>query len=255
MKFYLDSKRCFYRDEFNKNLLLMSLVTNQTFDLSAEFRPLINYADRWVNFEYFYRIVSLFSFGRCKRKELAEFLFQLNASGIVDIEDFPASNFTGIRQVQLADYHRLAEFCRANFAKGFSRAVYGDENFYQDSIFFNRLEKAIDTTIIAENEGNIEAALICGRADHFYGGEVLALKSFIFAEGLSETACRDKIHQMADFVVALLKGILFKVRYEKTSDRQDFIVENLLDNGFAKTAFFPKEYDNRVDLTLYDRFL
>ena len=255
MKFYLDSKKYFYRDEFNKSFMLMSLITNQTFELSADFRPLISYSDKWVEFDYFYQIVSLISFDTCKRSDLETLIYRLHTSGILYIEDFPQSELSGIRLAKPTDYHNLANFCRQNYNKGYSQALYCNADYYQDPIFFSRLHKMSDLMVIDENNGTIEAVLICSRNEHYFGNELLTLKSFIFAEDLSEAECREKIAQLTDFLARQAKGKLRKIRYEQYTDEQEFIVENLLKNGFKKTAFFPKGYDNKIDITLYDRFL
>lgn len=258
MKFYFDSKKCFYRDELHNDFMLMSLLTNQTYDLPAEYRSLLKLADRWVDFERFWQMAQFMSFGLKGnlRAQAERIIFQLAAGGVVQLAELPQSDFSGVHPAELRDFHRLAEFCRENCNSGLSCAVNNTPAVYADSVVYNDLENSKIQVMLLEDEGNIKAACFGGLSDYYFGGLVFALKSFIFDKAADKETVKKYVSEMLKATAAEItaKGDskINKIRYEYMNPRQDVIVSLLTENGFKKTAVFKDEIREGTDLVLYD---
>lgn len=257
MRFYLDSKKFFMRDELKNSFLLMSRITNETFDLPASWRLLLKYADRWVEFNKFLNMMMLFNFGGSAgmRERAEKIIYSLHAAGIVRIEDIKSTNATGTRLAKLSDYIALGEFCEKNFQEGFSCAVSSVLAYYSATGFFHRMEQGKQQAAVIEKSGKIVAALLCGPSANFFGGTVFTLQSYIFQKDMAEEECRQAITDMTEAINNEAKGKLNKLRYEYTHSRQDFVVSQLENIGFVKAATMSAEMTGGLDLILYDKIL
>lgn len=256
MKFFIDSKSYFRREEKNGAFSVMVRATNQTIHLNRSSRPLFEKTDEWINLSDFVKELNVKNvpLERLERDYMAA-LFRLHACGAAKIEDFPKIDESGTRKAEAKDYYALSKFCAANSNGKYSVAESLSPAFYALYPMYDRLLSASSFTIISLTKGKIDACLMFSLSNRSFGGLTLNLTTAIFDDDLAEKDADAKLAEMLTVAKDFAKGKVVKIRYEEIHPRQAVFVKKLVKNGFTKTAALENELETGQDLTLYDFLL
>ncbi len=253
MEFYIHSNRYFMREEENRAFSLMVLATNQMLEFDRSLRPLLNVTDRWVDYDYFARVLQMTGFGGKKvTARLERAVFSLHATGLADLKDVPSFGGTGIRWAAVRDIYALSGFCLANLEKSRSCTVTLRKQYYSCVSFYARMEQGAEYYLMKEKDGEIRAVAMFGLSYRYFGSRVFELRSVVFADGMDDAACRETVSELASYARTKLKDKIRKLRYEYINPRQAFMVEAIKAAGFRETAHFRKELKSGADLVLLD---
>lgn len=256
MKFFIDSKSYFRREEKAGTFTLMVRSTNQTIHLNRASRALFEKTDEWVDLSEFIRRLGTLTVSTERlTRDYSAALFRLHACGILRLADFPKSDESGCRRAERGDYYHLAEFCRRNMDKGFSVAESLSVGYYSFYATYDRLTRNDSFTVVSLSGGEILACLMFSVSKRNFGGLVINLGSAIFHEDLGEKDCGQRLREMIRVSTRIARGTATKLRYEAIHPRQDWLLEKLLANGFKKSITLPCEISTGQDLTLYDYLL
>lgn len=254
MRFLIDNKTFFRRNELDGAFTLMSLKTNQTFAFAKAADLLMKDCGEWHDFDEFISSIRTAKSEDKVRRIFSSVLYKLHAGGLALLEDVPKSDFTGVRLATKEDYYYISQFARENFDKGYSCSEAGYAGYYSHSGIYNRIKNREESVFVAEEKGVIKATLFASTSKHYYGSIIFRLVSFVFDKDLKKEEAAEYIRRLVECVDKSLKDSVHKIRYEYINTRQDFVVNELTRCGFEKNAELDKEIMNEKTLILYDKY-
>lgn len=254
MRFLIDDKTFFRRNELDGAFTLMSLKTNQTFAFAKAADLIMKKSGQWQDFDQFIASIRTAQPEEKVRRIFSGVLYKLHAGGLALLEDVPKSDCTGARLAKKEDYYYLSEFARENFDKGFSCSEAGYAGYYSYAGIYNRIKNNEESVFMVEEKGVIKAALFASPSKHYYGSLIFQLVSFVFDQSLTKEQVSEYVRSLIDCVDASLRDSINKVRYEYINTRQDFVVNELIKCGFEKNAELDNEIMNQKHLILYDKY-
>lgn len=256
MKFFINSKSYFRREENNGAFTVMIRATNQSIHLNKSSRALFEKTDEWVELSDFVKGLNFKNVPLERlEKDYGAALFRLHACGAALLKDFPKSDETACRKAEPKDYYALSKFCIANCNAKYSVAESISPAFYALYPIYDRLLSSTSFIIVSMKEGEIKGCLLFSLSNRNFGGVAVNLTTAIFDENLTEQEADDEFSKMLSVAKDFAKGKVLKIRYEEIHPRQARLAGKLLENGFTKSATLMNELETGQNLTLYDYLL
>lgn len=256
MKYRINRKDFFAREEEQGTMAIMVLKTNQILHFNRAGRHIFDICDQWVELEDFLQQLGAVNTTPAKlHRYFEELLYKLNACGLAQLKEMPKSSGTGCRLAVLGDYARISRFLLANGDKGYSCAAMLSAAYNSPYAVYTRIYEKQKLYLLSEQEGEILALLEVHPAAHIIGSTVLTIMTVVLHESLDEAAARQQLALLTDHAACIFAGSMTKLRYQAMNPRQEWIVSALQDCGFVQTANLPGDLQNGSDLRLFDRTL
>ena len=256
MRYRIDRKDFFAREEEQGTMAIMVLRTNQILHFNRAGRHIFDICDQWVELDDFLQRLGAVNTTPAKlRRYYEELLYKLHACSLAKLEEVPASTGTGCRLATLRDYNRVSRFLLNNADKGFSCAAMLSPAYNSRYGVYTRIYERQKQYLLSEQDGELLALLEVHPAAHIAGSAALTIMTVVFHAALDETAAREQLSLLTDHAARLFSGSMSKLRYAAMNPRQQWIAGALQGCGFAQTAHFPGELQNGSDLRWLDRMI
>ncbi len=256
MKFYIKSSGYFSREEEKGAISLIVLATNQILFLNRSGKKLLEHCDEWVDLKEFVEGLSIKSVGHEQvYDDYERLLFELDAYSVAQLKERGTSRFTGCRAAELRDYADVSAFMLRHIDAPFSCAVYSNKAYYGLLGVYRHLKNQSERYLLLQEEGVIRAVISVNHPGRAAGYSVLMLGCAVLDAALSEARCHEAIARLTELAAELYREDCSKIRYMYMNARQDWLKGVLCGEGFAQTAFFPKEIQGERDVAFYDMMI
>ena len=256
MRYRIDRKDFFAREEEQGTMAIMVLRTNQILHFNRAGRHIFDICDQWVALDDFlHRLGAVNTTPAKLRRYYEELLYKLHACGLAKLEDVPAPTGTGCRLASLGDYDRVSRFLLKNADRGCSCAAMLSPAYNSRYGVYTRIYERQKQYLLSERDGELLALLEVHPAAHIAGSAALTIMTVVFHASLDATAAKEQLSLLTDHAASVFSGSMSKLRYAAMSPRQDWIATALQGCGFVQTAHFPGELQNGSDLRWLDRMI
>lgn len=256
MRYRIDRKDFFAREEEQGTMAIMVLKTNQILHFNRAGRHIFDICDQWVELDDFLQQLGAANTTPAKlRCYYEELLYKLHACGLAKLEDVPAPTGTGCRLAALRDYDRVSRFLLKNAGKGYSCAAMLSPAYNSRYGVYTRIYARQKQYLLSEQDGEILALLEVHPAAHIAGSAALTIMTVVFHADLDEAAAKEQLALLTDCAARVFSGSMAKLRYAAMNPRQEWMTAALQDCGFVQTVHFPGELQNGSDLRWLDRMI
>ena len=256
MRYRIDRKDFFAREEERGTMAIMVLKTNQILHFNRAGRHIFDICDHWVELDDFLQQLGAVNATPAKlRRYYEELLYKLHACSLAKLENIPVSTGTGCRLASLRDYDRVSRFLLANADKGCSCAAMLSPAYNSRYGVYTRIFEKQKQYLLSERDGELLALLEVHPAAHIAGSAALTIMTVVFRADLDEAAAKEQLALLTDNAARIFSGSMAKLRYAAMNPRQQWIVDALQDCGFVQTAHFPGDLQNSSDLRWFDRMI
>ena len=256
MKYRIDSKDFFAREEENGTMSLIVRATNRILFFNRTGRRLLERCDEWVDLPEFVSGLGITAAPyETVYGDFEKLLLELESYGLAKLRDRENRAGDGCRTADLRDGKLVSDFLLANADKGNSCAVSVSPGYNGIAGVFTRIQSESERYLLCEQGGRVRALLAVANPSRSMGRSAAAINSAVFAEGLTRKECRALLSELLAYAEAVYGEHCSKLRYVYMNARQDGLRELLCGLGFKQTALLEKEVGGGRDMILYDKFL
>ena len=256
MKFRINRKDFFAREEEMGTMSVIVLKTNQILHFNRAGRHVFDTCDEWVDLDAFLAGLNAVKTTPEKlRTYFEDLLYKLCVCGLAALKEMPAQTGNGYRLAQKKDFFHVSNFLLANAAAGCSCAAMLDAIYNSAYSVYTRITGQEAAYLINEENGKILSLMEINRGNTYAGSTALNIQTVVFDQSLDRDAADAQLKILSDFAAGILDGQCTKLRYAHMHPRQDATRDALLNCGFVCTARFSEELKNGRDLVFYDRFI
>ena len=256
MKYRIDSKAYFAREEENGTMSLIVNATNRILFLNRTGRRLLTRCDEWVDLAEFVNglHISGAPFETVCR-DFEKLLYELESYGLAELADRPEETYTGCRVADCRDGKLVSDFLLANADRGFSCAISVNPAYNALAGVYARIQNGSEQYLISERDGQVLALVAMARPNRVIGVSAAVINSAVFLEGMLREACKEQLQTLLAYGETVYAGECGKLRYVYMNERQNGLRETLQTLGFTQSALLKNEVYGGRDMILYDRFI
>lgn len=250
MKFFIHGDTFQREPEAGETVPLRAKHSNRMLFLKSTAAALLDAADRWVEFDAFAAGAD-----ETLKKDYRDGLTLLECFDLAELADLPEPDTNGCRVAGERDYKAVGAFLCENLSKGRSLAAITDPLYYTEDHVRARQFMNREYNFLRERDGVLQAVLVVAVPKSESVSSVVSLESIAFEAALTEREAGECLAALVDFAEQEFRGDLAKLRFIRSDDSQDWMVDRLVQAGFHPVCTLEKELNCTRDVTFYDRMI
>lgn len=256
MKYRINSKDYFAREEENGTMSLIVSKNNRILFFNRTGRKLLARCDEWVELEEFVASLGITAVPQDKvYDDFEKLLYELEAYGLARLTDLPVRTCTGCRMADYRDAKLVSDFLLANSDKGFSCAISVDPSFNSFAGVYTRIQNGGEQYLIDQQNEKIVGLLAVSQPNRSMGLSAAVISSAVFPEQMTREDCRRQLQTLLNYAQTVYGESCSKLRYVYMNERQNALRDELVELGFYQSALLKKEVNGERDMILYDRMI